>query len=210
MRRENFGSWLFVAVFVMCGVMLLQATGASADNDARDVTLTVLDDGTGGCTITVSPETAVISRGNDKKIKKVYWVNGDSPGFGELYWELRYDPGKGGGSENYFGDVNLACGESSIKVQPKPKPKIPNAEWPYMVTVYSCVDGAKGEYLCYGGPTDQVGRLIAQSTRAMNSGRVCNARNSSSWRIRSAGSPNSTARRMASIAASSSPHMAKI
>ena len=63
-----------------------------------------------------------------------------------------FDPGKGGGSENYFGDVDLACGESSIKVQPSPKPSIPNAEWPYMVTVYSCADGAKGEYLCMVDP----------------------------------------------------------
>lgn len=153
MRQLSSGFWLFVVVFaVMCVVMLSQAPPASADNDARDVTLTVVDDGAGGCTITVSPEIAVISRGADKKIKKVYWVNGDSPGFGELYWEIRYDPGKGGGSENYFGDVNLGCGESSIKVQPKPKPKIPNAEWPYMVTAYSCADGQKAEYLCTVDP----------------------------------------------------------
>lgn len=144
---------LLVAVVVCVGVgMFTMVGGAAADDDSREVTLTAVADGAGGCTITVNPETAIISRGNNQKIKKVYWVSELNPEFGELYWELRYDPGKGGGSENYFGDVNLACGEASIKVQPKPKPSIPNAEWPYMVTVYSCVDGAKGEYLCMVDP----------------------------------------------------------
>jgi len=111
-----------------------------------------LSGNSGGCTITVSPEIAVISRGNQAKIKKIYWVAEPNSEFGGLYLEIRYDPGKGGGSKNYFGNVDLACGESSIKVQPKPKPKIPNAEWPYMVTVYRCVDGARGPYLCTVDP----------------------------------------------------------
>ena len=140
-------------VVVCVGVVLSSWTGSvAADSDAKEVTLTAVADGADGCTITVSPETAIISRGARAKIKKVYWVAEPNAELGELYWELRYDPGKGGGSENYFGDVNLVCGESSIKVQPKPKPKIPNAEWPYMVTVYSCSDGAKSEYLCMVDP----------------------------------------------------------
>ncbi len=136
---------VFVGLLSFAGVV-------AADPDAKEVTLTAVADGAGGCTITVSPETAIISRGARAKIKKVYWVAEPNAELGELYWELRYDPGKGGGSENYFGDVDLACGESSIKVQPKPKPKIPNAEWPYMVTVYSCADGARSEYLCTVDP----------------------------------------------------------
>jgi len=152
MRKKSLGSTLFtVTLAIACGALWLWAGNAAA-NDAREVTLTAVADGTGGCTITVSPETAIISRSNNAKIKKVYWVGESNPEFGELYWEIRYDPGKGGGSENYFGDVNLACGASSIKVQPKPKPNIPNAEWPYMVTVYRCVDGAKGSYLCTVDP----------------------------------------------------------
>lgn len=141
-----------VVLACVCLGLLLWAGGAAADPDAKDVTLTAVPDGAGECTITVDPETAVISRGPDAKIKKVYWKAAPSDELGELYWELRYDPGKGGGSENYFGDVDLACGESSIKVQPRPKPSIPNAEWPYMVTVYSCVDGQKSEYLCTVDP----------------------------------------------------------
>lgn len=153
MRRKSLERPFAAAMTVLaCGVLISWPGLASADNDAREVTLTAAADGAGGCTITVSPETAIISRGNTAEIKKVYWVAEPNAELGELYWEIRYDPGKGGGSENYFGDVNLACGESSIKVQPKPKPKIPNAEWPYMVTVYQCADGAKGPYLCTVDP----------------------------------------------------------
>jgi hypothetical protein len=139
-------------IAIACGILISWPGLAAADDDSREVTLTAVADGSGGCTITVSPETAIISRGNNEKIKKVYWVAAPNAELGELFWELRYDPGKGGGSENYFGDVNLTCGESSIKVQPKPKPKIPNAEWPYMVTAYRCADGAKGPYLCTVDP----------------------------------------------------------
>lgn len=153
MRQERFQRPRFAVVLVVaCVVMVSLAAPGAADNDSREVTLTAVSNGAGGCTITVSPETAIISRGNNARIKKVYWVAEPSAEFGDLYWEIRYDPGKGGGIENYFGDVNLECGQSSIKVQPKPKPKVPNAEWPYMVTVYSCAEGAKSEYLCTVDP----------------------------------------------------------
>ncbi len=153
MRRRSFErSFSLTMIVIACGILISFAGGSAADNDSREVTLTAVADGSGGCTITVSPENATISRGKKAKIKKVYWVAEANPELGELYWEIRYDPGKGGGSENYFGDVNLACGAPSIKVQPKPKPKIPNAEWPYMVTVYRCENGAKGPYLCTVDP----------------------------------------------------------
>ena len=152
MRQKNSVCQLCSTALVIACVALFSWAGSVAANDAREVTLNAVADGSGGCTISVSPEIAVISRGNQAKIKKVYWVAEPNPEFGELYWEIRYDPGKGGGSDNYFGDINLACGAPSIKVQPKPKPKIPNAEWPYMVTVYRCVDGAKGPYLCTVDP----------------------------------------------------------
>jgi hypothetical protein len=150
-RMNRVAKSSFVVACACVGLVSF-AGGAAADPDAKEVNLTAVADGAGGCTITVDPETAIISRGPNAKIKKVYWVTEPNPELGELYWELRYDPGKGGGSENYFGDVDLACGESSIKVQPSPKPSIPNAEWPYMVTVYRCADGAKSEYLCTVDP----------------------------------------------------------
>ncbi len=71
-----------VALVVACGVLVSFAAGAWAANDSREVTLTAVSDGAGGCTITVSPETAIISRGNNAKIKKVYWVAEPNAEFG--------------------------------------------------------------------------------------------------------------------------------
>jgi hypothetical protein len=149
-RARQWPLTLAVAVVVasFAGVAGAQVGGG---NDSRTVTLTAVSDGAGGCTITVDPDVATISRGKKTKIKKVYWVAEPSVELGELYWELRYDPGKGGGTGDYFGDVDLACGETSIKVQPD-KPKIANAEWPYMITVYRCANGAKAAYLCTVDP----------------------------------------------------------
>lgn len=126
-------------------LILLGVPAASAQQpDAREITLELSADGQ---TIVVTPETATIWRTKHGKVKKVYWAALPDDQQGDLYWELRWDPSKGGESENYFGDVDLPCGVTEIKVQPKPKPKIPYAEWPYMVTVYSCSGGAKGEEL---------------------------------------------------------------
>ena len=125
---------------------------AAADQpDAREVTLSLAANAGGGLAISVSPEAASISRGENAKIKKVYWVAATNELYPQLFWELRWDPDKGGATENYFGDVDLACGVASLKVQPE-KPKIPNAEWPYAITVFSCVDGAKGEVLATVDP----------------------------------------------------------
>jgi hypothetical protein len=119
--------------------------------DAKEVTLQLAVDGDGGCSITVIPEIGVIQHGHNAKIKKVYWVALPNDQHPQLFWELRWDPDKGGASENYFGNVDLACGVDNIKVQPD-KPTIDNAEWPYAVSVFSCVDGAKTEQLCTVDP----------------------------------------------------------
>ena len=36
--------------------------------------------------------------------------------------------------------------------QPDKKPDVPQAEWPYSVAVYSCVDGARGDLLAEVDP----------------------------------------------------------
>ena len=142
-------SLLWVAAVAM---LAAAPTTAEADPpDAKEVTLALHVDGDGNCSITVDPETAVIQRGDKAKIKKVYWVAPPNDQYPNLFWELRWDPDKGGASENYFGDVDLACGVENIKVQPD-KPKIENAEWPYAVTVFNCVDGGKAEQLCTVDP----------------------------------------------------------
>ena len=149
-RARQWPLTLAVAV-VVASLASVAGAQVGGGNDARTVTLSAVSDGSGGCTITVDPEVATISRGKKAKIKKVYWAAESNPELGELFWELRYDPGKGGGSGDYFGDVDLACGSTSVKVQPD-KPKIPNAEWPYTISVYRCENGTKGEYLCTVDP----------------------------------------------------------
>ena len=137
---------------VAAAISLAIPSSVEADPpDAKEVTLELAIDGGGGCSITVVPEVGVIQRGDNAKIKKVYWVALPNDQYPNLFWELRWDPDKGGGSENYFGDVDLACGVENIKVQPD-KPKIENAEWPYAVTVFNCVDGGRAEQLCTVDP----------------------------------------------------------
>jgi len=144
------------ATLVVAIIGLLASTDAStawADPpDAREVTLGRVIDRPDSCTVTVHPETATISRGEHQKIKKVYWAASPNDQFPELYWELRWDSDKGGASEDYFGAVDLPCGVTDIKVQPNPKPKIPQAEWPYSVKVYSCSGGARSEHICTVDP----------------------------------------------------------
>jgi len=125
---------------------------AQTGRDAREVKLALSGDGHGGCTITVDPDVAVIWRGKSKKIKKVTWAPQANAEYGDLYWELRYDPGKGGGTGDYFGAVDLPCGSPALKVQPRTRPKIPRAEWPYSVTVYRCEGGVKSTRLCTKDP----------------------------------------------------------
>ena len=62
-----------------------------ADRGARAVELAVVraEARVAGARVAVERELA------NAKIKKVYWVTEPNPELGELYWELRYDPGKG-------------------------------------------------------------------------------------------------------------------
>ena len=84
-------------------------------------------------------------RNKPNKPKKVEWTTVNTTRYPELFWELRYDPSKGGGTADYFGDVDIECGVANIKVQPDKKPDFPNAQWPYSVTAYACADGVKAQ-----------------------------------------------------------------
>ena len=120
--------------------------------DKKDVRLHVMTSRTELIYVTVDPVYAKIWRNKPDKPKKVNWMTVNNSPFEELFWELRYDPSKGGSSANYFGDVDIECGETQKKVQPDKKPDIPNAEWPYSVTVYKCADGVKGSKLAEVDP----------------------------------------------------------
>jgi len=143
MNRDRHYSPVTLALIVVASL----AAGSAFAADKTEINLTLTVDSSGAATINVDPEDATIWRNKPDKPKKVYWMTENNSSYDELFWELRYDPDKGGGSANYFGDVDIACGESDIKVQPDKKPDIPYAEWPYSVTVYSCVDGEKSEMI---------------------------------------------------------------
>lgn len=126
--------------------------GSARADESKDITLELSIDGAGTATITVDPEDAQIWRNKPNKPKKVNWKTVNSSPHPGLFWELRYDPDKGGGSADYFGEVDIACGETGTKVQPDKKPDFPHAQWPYSVTVYACAEGAKGQQLATVDP----------------------------------------------------------
>lgn len=141
---------LVVFSFVLLTAVMLAGSAEAADQ--KEVKLTLNVNSSGASTITVDPENTQIWRNKPNKPKKIYWKTVNNSSHAQLFWELRYDPEKGGGTANYFGDVDLECGTTSIKVQPDKKPDFPFAQWPYSVTVYSCVDGSKGQKLAEVDP----------------------------------------------------------
>ena len=141
---------LVITVVLVAFSSLLAGSAHAADK--KDVALELTVDSAGKATISVNPEDAMIWRNKPKKPKKINWKTVNNSPYDETFWELRYDPGKGGGSENYFGDADIECGETAKKVQPDKKPDFPYAQWPYSITVYACVDGAKGEKLAEVDP----------------------------------------------------------
>ena len=126
-------------------IAALLIAGSAEAADKKDVKLTLDINSAGTAVISVDPEDAQIWRNKPNKPKKVNWKTVNNSSHAQLFWELRYDPDKGGGTANYFGDVDIACGETAKKIQPDKKPDFPYAQWPYSVTAYACVDGVKGQ-----------------------------------------------------------------
>jgi len=136
-RKHRFAALtLIVAVAVV-----LVAGPADAKDKKTNIQLALDEDVNGRLVIKVQPRDAKIWRNNPDKPKKVeWWWMTNRTSYSEIFWEIRYDPSKGGGTANYFGDVDIKCGEREIKVQPDKKPDFPNAVWPYSITVYACRD----------------------------------------------------------------------
>ena len=120
--------------------------GSARAADKTDVRLSLEVVGNGVARIRVQPPYAKIWRNKPDRPNQVLWrMVFNKTSYYEIFWEFRYDSSKGGDTANYFGDVDLGCGQKKIKVQPDKKPESPNAEWPYSITAYACVDGAKGQ-----------------------------------------------------------------
>ena len=142
------GACAAAIVFTVGGLLPSAAEAA----DKTDVELALTVDDAGVASITVDPEDAQIWRNKPDKPKKINWTTVNGSSHEQLFWELRYAPDKGGSSADYFGAVDITCGETEKKVQPDKKPDIPNAQWPYSVTVFRCADGVKGEELASVDP----------------------------------------------------------
>jgi hypothetical protein len=141
-----------MALIIVVAAVLI-ASPADAADKKTNIQLALDQNINSVVIIKVQPRDAKIWRNKPDKPKKVEWwwtVNDTS--YTEIFWEIRYDPSKGGGTANYFGDVDIECGKNEIKVQPDKKPDFPNAVWPYSVTVYACSNGAKAQKLATVDP----------------------------------------------------------
>ena len=150
MRRDH--RFAAMTLLVVIAAVLIASPASTADKKTN-IQLTLDQNFNGLPFIKVQPRDAKIWRNKPDKPKKVeWWWMTNSTSYSEIFWEIRYDPSKGGGTANYFGDVDIECGKNEIKVQPDKKPDFPMAEWPYSVTVYACVNGDKAQKIATADP----------------------------------------------------------
>jgi len=136
---------VIVAVAVL-GVLAGPLAGTATAGDKPVIKLGLDEIGSGRTMIRVNPRDAKIWRNNPKKPQQVlWWMVKNRTSYSELFWEFRFDASKKGGTEDFFGKVDLGCGEKEVTAQPEKKPETPNAEWPYSITVYACKDGVKAQ-----------------------------------------------------------------
>ncbi len=137
----------FVSITLGFVIAVVLISGSAAAADKKTTIQLMLDQNVNGVAfIQVQPRDAKIWRNKPDKPKKVeWWWEINKTSFDELFWEIRYDPSKGEGTADFFGNVDIECGESEIKAQPDKKPDVPKAEWPYSITVYACKDGVKAQ-----------------------------------------------------------------
>jgi len=136
---------------VIAAVLIAGSTGAA--DKKTTIQLRLDENFAEQAVIEVQPLEAKIWRNKPDKPKKVeWWWETNVTSFSEIYWEIRYDPSKEGATANYFGDVDIKCGETQVKVQPDKKPDFPKAEWPYSITVFACKDGVKAQEIATVDP----------------------------------------------------------
>jgi hypothetical protein len=144
----RYGHRFAATTLALITAAVLISAAADAADKKTNIQLALDQNINGEVVIKVQPRDAKIWRNKPDKPKKVEWfwtVNDTS--YREIFWEIRYDPSKGGDTANYFGDVDIECGRKDIQVQPDKKPDIPKAQWPYSITVYACKDGVKAQKL---------------------------------------------------------------
>jgi hypothetical protein len=137
----------FAAVTALVFIATVLTAGTAGAEDKNTHIKLALDQNLNGVVvIKVQPRDAKIWRDTPNKPNRVEWwwmVNDTS--YPEIFWEIRYDPAKGGGTGDYFGNVDIECGQTDIVVEPDKKPDAPKAQWPYSITVYACRGGVKAQ-----------------------------------------------------------------
>ena len=117
---------------------------ASELDDLEVIRLRLGVERSGGFFLMVAPPRTKLWRDTPDRPWMIRWKVADNGLYGDLYWVIRYDSDSDAASNDYFGDIDIACGERGMDVVPEMKPEEPNATWPYKVTVHLCVDGVKG------------------------------------------------------------------
>lgn len=147
MSRQNIVRPVFsVMIVIACGLLIAIPDTATAQDKATVSLELQMNERAGGCKISVDPADAVLSRDGAGVVN---WVSAE-PGY---FWEIRYAADlktEGSTAENYFGTVDIECTKASREKTAEFKPAVEtdNAEWPYMIAVYSCNGREKGELLC--------------------------------------------------------------
>jgi len=97
-----------------------------------------------GQKIHVYPDKPVIWKAANKKLKGVRWTVIDNPATAgmNLCWELRYKPDSIYATGNYFGDLDIDCGDNCIEKKPT-EPSSSQESWPYSIEVFECKSGTK-------------------------------------------------------------------
>jgi hypothetical protein len=90
-----------------------------------------------------APGHAKLWRQTEGKPAIIRWETWNGSPYEELYWEIRFNSDDAKATENFFGDVDVPCGEDTVDIRVKKKPDVANAEWPYTATVFACQEGAK-------------------------------------------------------------------
>jgi hypothetical protein len=155
MRRKNHRA-IVVRIIVAVAVLGVFAgpfadTAIASDNSVIKLGL---DEVAGGRSmIRVNPRDAKIWRDNPEKSQQIlWWMVKNRTSYSEIYWEFRFDASKEGGSKDFFGKVDLGCGEKEVIAEPEITPENSNAVWPYSITVYACRDGVKAQKLATANP----------------------------------------------------------
>ena len=133
--------------FFVAGIFCALAVSTEAAGKDQNILLTLRVDVTGRTIVKVQPRDAKLWRNDPDRPQQVRWWMVNSTLYDEIHFEIRYDPSRASDGVDYFGDVDIECDQTEVTVTPSTVPDTEGASWPYVVTVYGCVDGQKAQEL---------------------------------------------------------------